>query len=51
MVLVEVEVCWGAVPRHGGVGVVVEVVGEEGVDRVEHAGGRKLTDASLHWCC
>ena len=48
MVLVEVDVCWGAVPRHGGVGVVV-VVGEEGVDRVEHAGGRKLTGASLHW--
>ena len=50
MVLVEVDVCWGAVPRHGGVGVVVEV-GEEGDDRVEHAGGRKLTGASLHWCC
>ena len=51
MVLVEVEVdvCWGAVPRHGGAGVVV--VGEEGVGRVERAGGRKFTDASLHLCC
>ena len=48
-VLVDVDVCWGAVPRHGGVGVVVVVVGEEGVGRVERAGGRKFTDASLHW--
>ena len=52
LVDVEVDVVdVGAIPRHGEVGVVVEVVGEEGVDRVEHAGGRKLTDASLHWCC
>ena len=47
--LVEVDVDVGAVPHHEEVGVVVEVVGKEGDDRVEHAGGRKLTGASLHW--
>ena len=40
-----------AVPRHREVGVVVEIVGKEGVDQVERAGGRKFTDASLHLCC
>ena len=40
-----------AVPRHEEEEVVGVVVGEEGVGRVERAGGRKFTDASLHWCC
>ena len=47
--LFEVEVEGDAVPRHEEEGVVVVVVGKEGVDRVERAGGRIFTDASLHW--
>ena len=46
--LFDAEDC-DAVPRHREVGVVVGIVGEEGVDWVERAGGRKFTDASLHW--
>ena len=42
--LFDVEVEGDAVPRHEDEGVVGVGVGKEGVDRVERAGGRRLTD-------
>ena len=42
--LFDVDVEGDAVPRHEEEGVVGVVVGKEGVDRVERAGGRRFTD-------